>query len=205
MVPEVAEIENIFLMTGVIRLMARRKGKDGDRIVEQVQRSVIKMFRKQADEQALQHTRHKMKRDVECKIDGRFRCITALETHVRELEARLKPRMHYNRLRESFAVMIRDNDYDSILKVFNHKPMLPESEVSTLLGFANKDEYIRGVMGVLKRQDEDSERLRQLIRGCLKWDDVTGQSQKGEPEKREEAGRVPNENTPDNNKQGEKN
>ncbi|MDD6701654.1 MAG: DUF4435 domain-containing protein [Bacteroidales bacterium] len=204
MVPEVAEIENIFLMTGVIRLMARRKGKDGDRIVEQVQRSVIKMFRKQADEQALQHTRHKMKRDVECKIDGRFRCITALETHVRELEARLKPRMHYNRLRESFAVMIRDNDYDSILKVFNHKPMLPESEVSTLLGFANKDEYIRGVMGVLKRQDEDSERLRQLIRGCLKWDDVTGQSQKGEPEKREEAGRVPNENTPDNNKQGEK-
>lgn len=167
MVPDVAEIENIFLLPGVIRLMARRRGRDGAKILRRVEREVTHMFKRHAEEQALQHVRHKMKRDVECRIDGKFSCITALETHIKSLIVKLQPRKHYNALREQFAAMVRDNDYEGILKVFNHKPMLPDSGVHQQLGYRTKDDYIGGVLDVLKSSGKDSDTLREIIRHCL--------------------------------------
>lgn len=171
LVPEVAEIENIFLLPEVIRIMAIRNGRDKEKIMRRVKKEVIHTFKQKAEQQALQHVRHKVKRDVECKIDGRFSCITALETHLKSLIFTLQPRKHYNRLREEFAVMVRDSDYIGILRVFNHKPMLPDSGVAQLLGYRSKDEYIRGVLQVLEEDGHDSEALRTVIRHCLRAPD----------------------------------
>lgn len=171
MVPDVAEIENIFLLPEVIRLMARRRGRDGEKAVRRVEREVMRMFRKHAEEQALQHVRHKVKRDVECRIDARFSCITAMETHLRSLIVRLQPRKHYNALREQFAAMIRDNDYAGVLRVFNHKPMLPDSGIHLQLGYRTKEDYIGGVLDVLKSSGKEPDTLREVIRHCLHADE----------------------------------
>lgn len=171
MVPEVAEVENIFLLESVIRVMARRRGRDAEKIVRRVKKEVIHTFKQKADQQALQHARHKVKRDVECKIDARFSCITALETHLKSLVFKLEPRRNYNRLREQFAAMVRDNDYDAILKVFNHKPMLPDSGVHQLLGYRSRDEYVNGVLDALRQGGKDADTLRNAVRHCLLADD----------------------------------
>ncbi len=167
MVPEVAEVENIFLLESVIRVMARRRGRDAEKIIRKVRKEVIHTFKQKSEQQVLQHVRHKVKRDVECKIDARFSCITALETHLKTLVFKLEPRKNYNRLREQFAAMVRDNDYDAILKVFNHKPMLPDSELPKLLGYRSRDEYVNGVLDALRQGGKDAESLRHAIRKCL--------------------------------------
>lgn len=177
LVPDVAEIENIFMLEPLIRVMARRRGKSPDKVIGRVRREVIRMFKQQAEEQALQHTRHRMKREVECKIDGRFSCITALETHIRTLINKLQPRKYYNTIREQFAVMVRDNDYPGILRVFNHKPMLSNSNVHCLLGFHSKEDYIAGVLDVLKENSKDSATLRETIKYCFHVDESTGMQQ----------------------------
>lgn len=171
LVPDVAEIENIFLLEDIIGVMASRRGKNASKIIRRVRRDVIHTFKQKADQQALQHVRHKVKRDVECKIDARFSCITALETHLKSLITTLQPREHYNRLREEFAVMVRDSDYNGILRVFNHKPMLADSGVAQLLGYRNKDEYIRGVIEALSEDSRDSDTLRGIISHCLRAPD----------------------------------
>lgn len=167
MVPEVAEVENIFLLESVIRVMARRRGRDPEKVMRKVSREVFRSFRQKAEQQVLQHVRHKVKRDVERLVDGRFSCITALETHLKTLVYKLEPRKNYNRLREDFAAMVRDSDYAGILRVFNHKPMLPESGVHQLLGYRTKDEYISGVIEALKTPGKDADALRQAVRRCL--------------------------------------
>ena len=172
MVPEVAEIENLFLLPEVITVMARRRGLNEKPILRRVEKYVTRLFARQADQQALQHVRHRVKREVECKIDARFSCITALETHLRGLPAKLQPRRQYNELREQFAVLVRDSDYAGILRVFNHKPMLPDSGVHQLLGFRSKEEYIAGVLDALKSTGKDSEALRQCIRRCLRYEET---------------------------------
>lgn len=167
LVPDVAEIENIFLLPDIIKVMARRRGRDAAKIVRRVSHDVMRMFRRHAEEQALQHVRHKVKRDVECRIDAKFNCITALETHLKQLANKLQPRKHYNEIRQQFAVLIRDNDYEGVLRVFNHKPMLPDSGVHQLLGFRSKEDYINGVLDALKSAGKDSEQLRAIIKHCL--------------------------------------
>ena len=171
MVPDVAEVENIFLLPDVVKVMAARRGRDYDRIMHRLERDVVRMFRRHAEEQALQHVRHKVKREVECKIDARFACITALELHLQQLEQKLQPRRKYNMLREQFAVMVRDSDYLGILKVFNHKPMLPDSGIHQMLGYRTKEDYIDGVIDTLKGHGKDAEHLRATIKHCLHADE----------------------------------
>lgn len=167
MVPEVAEIENIFLLEEVIAIMARRRRKNIERTLAKVRKAVISMFARQHQEQALQHVRHKMKRELECRADAKVRSIEALERHLHALPDSINMRADYENLMREFGRMIESRDYRAILKVFNHKPMLPESGVIQLLGYHTKDEYITSVLDTLKTDSPDAEALRHAIRACF--------------------------------------
>ena len=167
LVPNVAEIENIFMLEGVIKTMARRRGKDADKVFNKVKIDVMKMFRSQFDQQALLHVRHKVKHDVEYRIDARFNSISELENHLRQLVNKINPRETYNLLCKEFLQMINSDDYAGILKVFNHKPMLSNSSVATLLGYHSKDAYISGVLNVLKGNGKDARQIRASIKYCF--------------------------------------
>lgn len=167
LVPDVAEIENVFLLPAIIRIMARRRAKNPEKVFGHVHKEVMRMFRHEADRQALQHVRHMVKREVECKIDARFTCITALETHLKTLVYKLKPREYFNQLRRYFASLLHEEDYEGILKVFNHKPMLPNSGVHQLLGYHSKEDYIRGVIETLREPGKDAEGIRKAVKNCF--------------------------------------
>lgn len=167
MVPDVAEVENIFLLPGIIRVMAKRRGRDPKKVENRVRTSVLRLFKQRAEEQALQHVRHRVKREVECKIDGRFHCITAMETHIRQLINQLRPREHYLRIRSDFEMMIREGNYTGVLRVFNHKPMLADCGVAQLLGYSSKEAYIAGVLNALKEGGPDADALRASIKFCF--------------------------------------
>ena len=168
MVPDVAEVENLFLLEGVVRTMARHCRKDPEKVFGHVRREVEAEFRRRFDEQALQHVRHRVKREVECKVDARFACITALETHLRSLDALLRPREQYNKIREDFQAYLDKRDYAGILKVFNHKPVLSDCGVAHLLGYKSKDEYIASVIATLKQGGPDADDIREAIRKCFR-------------------------------------
>lgn len=164
LVPEVAEIENIFLAPGVVETMAEIRNRNPKKVVKAVRQEVIHKFEQMLEAQALQHTRYRMKRDVERKIDARFTCITALELHIKSLIKKLKPRETYDQLVAEFKRMARGGDYEGVLRVFNHKPMFTGSCVAKALGFSNIDDYVAGVIAAMKHGDEPAERLRSEIR-----------------------------------------
>ncbi len=167
MVPDVAEVENIFLLEDVVRIMAKKRGKDPDTVAEKVKRAVIKMFAKQSDAQALMHVRHRMKRELECRADARVRSVEELQLHLCKLVDEINLSRQYSNLSRQFALYSHNADYASILKVFNHKPMLPESNVAILLDYPNKDAYISGVLSLLKEQGEEASKLRAAIKRCF--------------------------------------
>lgn len=164
MVPNVAEIENIFLSQGVLEIMAQLKGKNAKRVVKAVRHELIEKFVDRIESQALEHTRYRMKRDVERKIDARFTCITALELHIKGLITKLRPRETYDRLRSDFRRMANAGSYSEILRVFNHKPSFTGSCASRMLGFSNSDAYIAAVINAMKAHTPEAEALRKEIR-----------------------------------------
>lgn len=164
LVPEVAEIENIFLSPGVIETMALVRGRNPKKVLKSVRHEVMEAFSRMAEAQALQHTRHRMKRDVERKIDARFTCITALELHIKSLIKKLHPRETYERLLADFRRMDEGGDYTGVLRVFNHKPVFTGSCAPRMLGYANSDDYVSGVISTLRDRGELPDRLRREIR-----------------------------------------
>ncbi len=168
MVPDVAEVENLFLLEDVVKAMARARRRNPEKVASKVRKAVIAEFKRRFDEQALQHVRHRVKRMVECKIDARFSCITAMETHLRGLITMLRPRAQYNELRSEFQDYIARSDYGGILKVFNHKPMLGDSGVARMLGYKSKDEYVSGVLSVLKQGGPEAAMIRDAVRRCFR-------------------------------------
>lgn len=167
MVPEVAEIENMFLHPGILRVMARLRGRQEEKVIRKVTKTILNLFAANIDAQALEHVRHRIKREAEINIDSRFSCITALETHLKTLHNRLQPRKQYEELRKQFRRMVSEKDYEGVLRVFNHKPMLAASNIAPMLGFGSVDAYIHAVLEIMARESPESRDLRQAIRSIL--------------------------------------
>ena len=166
-VPNVAEIENLFMLEGVIRAVAIHKRRNPDIVFPKVKKRIIAMFTHELKQQALMHVRHRVKRDVEMRIDMKFNSINALENHMVELVSEINPRGLYDQLCREFHVYEDNEDYASILKVYNQKLMISESDVATLCGFKGKDDYIRGVLNILKGGKESARAIRHAIKACF--------------------------------------
>ncbi len=167
MVPEVAEVENILMLEEVIRTVAASRHKDEDRVFGKVRNAVISQFRHDLRQQALLHTRHRVKRTMEYRIDGKFQSINALEQHIEELVAEINPRRLYESFCREFSGYVEHGDYSGILRVYNQKSMIPASNVAALCGYSSKDEYINAIITLLRRDGAEAARLRKAIRSCF--------------------------------------
>lgn len=167
LVPNVAEIENILMLEGVIRAVARYQHKNENDVFFSVKKAVVKMFGEQLKSQALMHVRHRVKHYVEIRVDARFRNIGALEDHLLDLVNEINPRGMYENICRQFHTYLDNHDYAMILRVFNQKMMLGESNVASLCGLKSKDDYIKTVLTILKQNGREAEAIRAAIKQCF--------------------------------------
>lgn len=170
MVPEVAEVENILLIEEVVRAVASHCKKDENRVAERVRKSIMHDFNNEIKEQALMHTRHRVKRIMECRIDGRFRSIEMLEQHMAELPAEINPRGMYEHFLADFRRYVAENDYAAVLRVYNQKSMLPNCNVAGLCGLHDKDDYIYTILRILRGNSPEAARIRTAVTACFGLD-----------------------------------
>lgn len=172
MVPEVAEIENMLLLDDIISAMANSRGQSAQRAIQKVHHAVTAMFKADIKQQALLHTRHKVKRIMECRVDSRSADIETFERHLSGLLDEINPREIYQSFCDEFRQYAGTGNYNAILRVYNQKSMLPGCNVAQLCGFAGKDEYIEGILNVLRRNSSGAEIIRDAVRRCLCGDYV---------------------------------
>ncbi len=157
------------MLEEVIRTVARVNRRDPDEVFAKVKRTIMKLFEGELRQQALQHTRHRVKRGVEHRIDGRFANISQLENHISDLAREINPRGIYEELCREFRRYLRDGDYAAILKVYNRKTMISESHVARLCGLKkdDKDSMIRAVLDILRRDLDGADELRKAVKGIF--------------------------------------
>lgn len=172
LVPNVAEIENILMLEGVVRAVAKYRHKNEDDVFASVSRSVIKNFDNEIKQQALMHTRHRVKHDIEIRVDMKFRNISALEDHMIDLVNEINPRGIYEMLCREFHVFVQKKNYEKVLMVYNQKLMLTQSGVAGLCGLKSREEYIKMVLKILKGNGREALAIRKAIKQCFGLDDV---------------------------------
>ncbi|MDO4320505.1 MAG: DUF4435 domain-containing protein [Bacteroidales bacterium] len=166
LVPEVAEIENLFMLEDVVRTMAARNRRRPDQVFAKVRRNLLHLFEGQIKRQALEHTRHRLKKEVAHRVDGKFDNITELERHITEMMLTINPRGIYQSLLKQFESYVRSGDYAAVLRVFNHKSMLSETHVASLCGLQGDDKktFITYILNLLEHDSKDAETIRAAIR-----------------------------------------
>lgn len=167
-VPEVAEVENILMLEEVVKAVASHCGKNESKVFESVKRSIIGQFRKDLHQQAMQHTRHRVKRMMEYRTDGKFSNINAFEEHLHSLVREVNARGLYERLCREFSIAAQTGDYAAVLKVYNQKSMVPGSNVANLCGLnGSKRAYIDTILTILRSNTAQAERIRRAITSCF--------------------------------------
>ncbi|MCM1356226.1 MAG: DUF4435 domain-containing protein [Staphylococcus sp.] len=171
-VPDVAEIENIFMIEEVIRSVARHYHRDENTVFMKVKKSIIRLFETDLRQQALMHTRHIVKKTVEHRIDGRFANINKLEEHINDLSQSINPRGIYEQYCRDFRRYVHEENYAEILRVYNRKTMISESHVARACGLKrdDKDSYIRAILTILKDDRAPALSIRKAIRNTFGLD-----------------------------------
>ncbi len=176
-VADVAEVENLLLLEGVVKAVASFHGRSPEKVFAAVKKSILGQFRTDLRRQALLHTRHFVKMTMTYRIDGRFSSITDLERHLGELMRELSPRSVYENFCRSFTAYLNEGDYASVLRVYNQKSMLPGCNVSGLCGLpAGKSAYIDAIIEILHTETEQARQIRRAISAAFFPDE---QSQPG--------------------------
>lgn len=165
-VPEVAEIENLFMLEDVIAAMARAGRKHPAEVVAKVKKTIFRLFEGELRLQALQHTRHRVKKALEHRIDGRFANIGQFEEHIAELGDEINPRGIYEQVCREFRRYIAEKDYMAVLRVYNRKTMISESHVAHLCGLRSDsmEAYIGAVIDTLRRDRPEAPEIRAALR-----------------------------------------
>lgn len=167
MVPEVAEIENMLILEDVVKAVAAANGQNPERAFNRVRKTILALFRADLREQAMLHTRHRVKRTMEYRVDARCRDVATLERHLRELPAEINPRGLFEHFCDEFSRYEATGDYEAILRVYNQKSMLISSNVAQLCGYRNKDRYIDGLIRTLRRGGAEADAIRKAVRRTL--------------------------------------
>ena len=163
------------MLEGVIRAVARYRHKNENDVFLSASRAVIKNFDNEIKQQALQHTRHRVKHDVELRVDMKFRNISALEDHMIDLVNEINPRGIYEMLCREFHVYVQKKNYAEVLRVYNQKLMLTQSGVAGLLGLKSREEYVKTVLKILKGNSREAAAIRDAIKHCFGLDEpITG-------------------------------
>lgn len=164
LVPAVAEVENLLMLEEIVRTVASSAGKDEEKVFRKVKNAVIHTFEGELRQQAMLHTRHRVKRTVEYRVDGRFNSISDLEEHVRGLMDQINPRGLYEGFCREFRRYVAEEDYASILMVYNRKTMISFSNVASLCGVqGNKNGYVGAILDILRRGGNKADRIRRAV------------------------------------------
>lgn len=170
MVPDVAEIENILILEEVVRAVASYRHKDENVVFQKVRSSIMSQFRHDLRAQALMHTRHRVKRIMEYRVDGRFANINMLEEHIARLTQEINARGLYENFCRQFRSYDAGGDYPAVLRVYNQKSMVSACNVAGLCGLKNKDEYIKTILQMLRDESNGAERIRRAVKACFGLD-----------------------------------
>ncbi|MCE5321340.1 MAG: AAA family ATPase [Bacteroidales bacterium] len=161
---DVAEAENLLLSEGIVRSVSNHMGRNPDDVFSQVKTNLISFFSIQLESQILLHYKEILRRSLLQLSDFAAKDIAASILEIDNLYSSIDKQRIYNETKAIFDAVISSKDYDAVLRLFNLKnALIPQSKVCDLTGIKNKEEYLKLVISLLKRNDTTSTIIKKTI------------------------------------------
>lgn len=169
-VPEVAEIENLFLLPEIIEIVAEKQDKNEvEQIISEVKEKTIEFLDEKIEEQALLFTKQRSQNDIIQKMNKKTSSIEEYKSNLKNLVLLENIESTYEEEINRLKKIIDDKNYLEALKVINNKGLLPYTGLSSKFGW-KKDYYIDYVLLLLEKNDKISNKLKQIFKKYISND-----------------------------------
>ena len=151
--PEVSEIENLFLLPEVIKVVAEKqdKLKFYDEILKSVQERTFDFLSKKIDSQTLLFVQQNVQNQINCLVGKKENDLETYEKNVAEIQ-NIDIKGLHAKIKSDLQKIIDDRNFCETLKIINDKGLLPSTNLSNTFGW-KKDYYIDYVIGLLNGTD----------------------------------------------------
>ena len=161
---DVAEAENLLLLEGIVKAVSSHMGRDSDDVFNQVKTNLLQFFSSQIESQIVLHFKELLRRNLLSLSDFNSKEISAAITEVDTSYTAIDKQKMFDETKTEFNEVLANNDYDSVLRLFNLKnALIPQSKVCELTGIRNKEEYLKLVISLLKRNNAISQMIKTTI------------------------------------------
>ena len=163
-VPEVSEIENLFLLPDVIKIVAQKLDKrEIEQIILEVQDKTFEFLENNIDEQAMLFTKQKIQNWIMQKINKPTSTIDEYKTNLDNLISTTDIQSIYDEEKQRMSKIIADKDYLEALRTINNKGLLTYTKLPNQFGW-KKGYYIDYILLLLENDDESGNQLKQIFR-----------------------------------------
>lgn len=163
-VPKVAEIENLFLLPEVIKIVARKQNVENvEELISITQKKTIDFLKENLNEQALLFTRQKCQNTINKISNKSARSISEYVEHLNSISLETSAEEVYDKVFSELQKIVDEKDYLGALRVINNKGLLPYTNLPNSFGW-KKQYYIDYVLRLLNISDECSEELCNIFK-----------------------------------------
>lgn len=169
--PDVAEIENFFLLPEVITFVAEDRHFDTQKIEEildSVKQKTFEFLEKKIDEQALLFTRQEIQNKINEATNKKFANLDEYKSAIESISKSVDIDSRYDQAKSKLQKILDEKDYLEALKVINDKGLLNDTGLPAKFGW-KKDYYIAQVINLLSVPNA-SEKLAEVFRKYIKID-----------------------------------
>mgnify|MGYP003574949472 CR=1 FL=1 len=161
---DVAEAENFLLEENIVKAIAIHMGRNADEVFQQVKENLISFFSSQIEAQILLHFKEILRRIYLGLTNFAEKEIGLVISEIDTTFTSIDKQKIYDDTKSEFEAVIATKDYNAILRLFNLKDaLIPQSKVCDLTGIKNKEEYLKLVVSLLKRNDATSITIKESI------------------------------------------
>jgi len=161
--PDIAEIENLFLIEETVKIVARSQRKDPNQVFETTKQNLFDLFKGNINGQALMYTKYYIHNIIEQGMNSKCTTFAEFQTNFEKLYTDNENQKIYEEVKRKFIKILEDKDYNELLKVLNYKGALAESKVSTTCGMM-KNGYVDLLKELIKENSAVGEEMRSGMR-----------------------------------------
>lgn len=169
-VPEVAEIENLFIAEEVVKMIAKMQRKNQDGVFSKVLENIFKELEYNIEKQSFEYAVYKSKEIIRNILQEKEN-VKNFDVFVVETKKGINDYnfdVLYNEINADFKKIIENKNYKELIKKFNFKGIIGASKVSELCGFKNTKEYIAFINEVLKENSDENKSLKEILKKYIK-------------------------------------
>jgi ABC-type multidrug transport system ATPase subunit len=169
-VPDVAEIESLFMLPEVIEVVCKKQSReDFASVISAVQAKTFEFLSNEKAAQALLFAKQKCQNTIIKIINEKVSSLELYKNNIYNIKDRLNIDDIYMQCIQELNDIIDKRDFIEALKVINNKGLMPYVQLSNHFGW-KKEYYINYVLRLLNLGDETSTYLRTVFKSYINVD-----------------------------------